>query len=289
MRELIVKLAWATDIHLDFITNPEQPVPSAKNLDVFCKSLLQGKPDAIFLTGDISLSKHLRDHLFALEARIPLPIYFVLGNHDFWLGKIEEVRKQMNQVTLQSDRLKYLSAMPYVALSNETVMVGHDGWYDGFNGNPYASGLQMNDWYRISDFVEAGAVNRQTGFLNLELVLSVARNQAVLAAKHITFGIKSAISQRKPKKIIVVTHVPPFTGALHRAPADPQALYPWYSSKTMGDMLLTAAKANPNITFEIFSGHVHAKHEEQITPNLLFRSGGAEYGSPTLQGVFDIF
>jgi hypothetical protein len=56
----------------------------------------------------------------------------------------------------------------------------------------------------------------------------------------------------------------------------------------MGDMLLSAAKANPQIDFQVFCGHVHESYEGKITSNLLLRAGSSEYANPYTQGVFEI-
>jgi len=280
-----MRLAWATDIHLDFITNPDDIAGSAKNLDIFC-SLFKDNPEALILSGDISLADSLKNHLLALESRLQIPIYFVLGNHDFWGGGFDKTRRNMSDLMNSSAYLKYLSAIPYVPLTSNIAMIGHDGWYDGFNGEPKASGFLMNDWLRIADFTMAGSVTfySNTQKVNVENILAVSRRQASAAAQHVARGIKSAISQIKPKKIVVVTHVPPFVHPL----AFKENLYPWYSSKIMGEMLISAAAANPKIEFEVFCGHVHSAYEGRITSNIFLRSGKSEYSEPVSQGTFDI-
>jgi len=284
-----MKIAWATDIHLDFITHPSNPIASAKNLDVFSKLLNKNNPEYIILTGDISIAPHLLDHLIALESRTLVPIYFVLGNHDFWRGDIETVRRTMTRLSSGSERIRYLSAIPYVMLSNDIALIGHDGWYDGLNGNPHDTPFNMNDWYQIADYVSVNKMgSKGPNSPNIDAILGVARRQAKKATQHIADGIKSMLAQQKPKKIIIATHVPPFTNPIDLSKNSPPDLYPWYSSKTMGDMLLSAAKAYSNISFEVFCGHIHTKYEGQITPNLILRSGAAEYAAPNTQGVFDI-
>lgn len=276
-----MRLAWATDIHLDFITNPQSPVASSNNLDVFCNLLKREDPDALIISGDISLAAFLKDHLLALESRIQRPIFFVLGNHDFWGGSFDSVRKNVTSFSNSSDYLKYLSTSSYTMLTQDVALVGHDGWYDGFYGDPRMSAAAMNDWELISDLLKA-----RTSF-GLEGVLLASRQQALLAANHVADSIKKAIL-KKPKKIIVVTHVPPFTDPLDKSALDKNDLYPWYSSKTMGDMLLTAAKNNPQIDFEVFCGHVHEECNKAILKNLFLHVGGAEYSSPRTQGTFNI-
>ena len=284
-----MRLTWATDIHLDFITNLQNPHASISNMNIFCSLLGNQKPESLLLTGDISLSQLLVDHLLAIEARLQVPTYFVLGNHDFWGSDFESVRKQAMIVSKSSEYLRYLSAIPYVMLTDDTMLVGHDGWYDGLNGEPRNSSFIMNDWTQIKDFVRAGVINTHNNSLNLEALLMVSRQQASTAAHHVATGIKSALSQRSPRKIIVATHVPPFVQPLNSVKSsNKQDFYPWYSSKIMGDTLTRAATANPNVEFEVFCGHCHSQYEDEILPNLTLRSGNAEYSDPRPQGTFDI-
>ena len=280
-----MRLAWATDIHLDFITDPYNSKMSAKNLDIFC-SFFQNDFEAVILSGDISLANFLKDHLLELEARLQVPIYFVLGNHDFWNSGFDEVRQQMFNLTNATKRLVYLSLTPYVQLSSTVAMVGHDGWYDGFNGNFENRNFIMNDWIKISNFAEVNSIIFDNNFQipNFKNILMVARKQAIIATKHVLNGIKLAISQINPKKIIIVTHVPPFVHPLEHK----ENLYPWYSSKLMGDMLISVALKNPQIEFEVFCGHVHAAYEGNVSSNIFLRSGKAEYSNPRFQGVFNI-
>lgn len=276
-----MRLTWATDIHLDFITDVNNIPGSVHNLDVFCS--LFDKSDGVVLSGDISLAPFLKDHLLALEARLARPIYFVLGNHDFWSSDTTRVRDNMTKLSNTSEYLKYLSVVPYVQLTKNVFMVGHDGWYDGFYGDARLSNFIMNDWTQIGDY---------TPFLGNRIdhdsILLTARHQANIAARHVASGIKALLSQKKPQKIIVVTHVPPFTQPLDIAKSNKQDMYPWYSSKTMGDMLLSAASANPSVQFEVLCGHCHVEYNGHIVPNLLLHSGGSEYAEPTPQFTFDV-
>jgi hypothetical protein len=111
----------------------------------------------------------------------------------------------------------------------------------------------------------------------------ISREQAAKAAYHISSGIDSVLSRGFTRKIVVVTHVPPFV-----QPLSDIELYSWYASRIMGDMLISVAQSNPNVEFEVFCGHVHKKFEGRITKNLLLRSGASSYSDPRPQGVFNI-
>ena len=72
------KFGWATDIHLDFLGDDN------KRLIEFAEGLVRESPTGLFLTGDLSVTQKLVYHLSAIERVVQRPIYFVLGNHDFY-------------------------------------------------------------------------------------------------------------------------------------------------------------------------------------------------------------
>lgn len=275
-----MRLAWATDVHLDFITNPQRPFYSIKNMNVFCGLLSKQNPDAVLFTGDISLSNLLINHLDDIESHLQIPVYFVLGNHDFWGSNFNAVRKKVTSFCNQSQYMNYLSTMSYVMLNKDVALVGHDGWYDALNGDFRNSSFIMNDWSNIGDF--ANVLSRQT--INYDSLLMISRNQASIASYHISLNVKSVISEKSPSKIIIATHVPPFVECLNSQ----TEYFPWYSSKLMGDTILQIAKNNPSVQFEILSGHCHKNYQGNILPNLLFKSGQAEYGNPFPQQPFNV-
>src|SRR4051812_23762211 len=74
----MMRLAWATDVHLNFVSGPQ--------IAAFAQALVAGEPDAVVLSGDIAEAPTLREHLLAVEAVVQRPLYFVLGNHDYYGG-----------------------------------------------------------------------------------------------------------------------------------------------------------------------------------------------------------
>lgn len=281
-----MNITWATDIHLDFIARPERADASGRNLDLFCSLIKESNPEGLILTGDISLSSMLEDHLVALETRLNIPIYFVLGNHDFWFGGFEETRKIATRVSTSSSFLKYMSYIPYLSISPTTIVVGHDGWYDALYGI-LNSDVMMNDWSHISDF--SGVVTQEGPQTKVDMnaVLSISRAQAHTAATRLMNSIKNGIRQQKPNQVVVLTHVPPFVELQKNLRAGISSV-PWYTSKMMGDMLLSAAQAYPNVNFEVFCGHTHTRTDVQVAKNMFCHVGGAEYGNPGIQGSFVI-
>lgn len=265
--------AWATDVHLDFLQNDSQ------RLIKFAESLLKPNPTGIFLTGDISTAKSLVYHLSAIEKVVQRPIYFVLGNHDYYGGSIAEVRTTMHELGRVSPFLRYMPTMPYYALTPSTAIVGHDGWYDAFFGNWKNSSFRLNDWNAIREYApHNGAVST---------IVEYSRKLAHEGVLHVQEGIKQAV--RYHKNVIVLTHYPPFREAhiFEGKQGDDEAA-PWFTSKLMGDMLHLAAKTYPHVNFTVLAGHTHGKCSYKQFPNLYVHVGGAEYNLPVMQGTIEV-
>lgn len=269
----MAKYAWATDTHLDFLANNNQAIIQ------FAESLVAQDPTGVFLTGDIAVAKNVIYNLSAIEKVVKRPVYFVLGNHDYYGANTEQVRKAMRELTNTSPFLRYMPTMPYYALTPATALVGHDGWYDALYGDFQNSDFGMLDWTAIGDFVHD---NR-----NKASIVGVARKLAHEGVSHVHDGIKKAV--RYHKNIVVLTHVPPFPEThFHMGKLGDVYATPWFTSKMMGDMLLDASKAFPNVNFTVLAGHTHGKADVKVANNLTVHVGAAEYYRPTLQGLIEV-
>lgn len=272
----MTKLAWVTDLHFDFLRD--------EHIKHFSESIAQTGAEAVVVSGDISVTQKLVYHLSLLESVVKRPVYFVLGNHDYYGGSIQAVRDKMKELTNISQYLRYLPVTPYVALSSTTAIVGHDGWYDAQFGNPLTSNFVMNDWSRIHEFVPARGQKNE--------IITIARGLAHKGVMHVHDAIKAAVKYYS--HIVVVTHFPPFKEAhLYKGKVGDDNAQPWYTSKMMGDMLMSAAKAFPNVKFTVLSGHTHGKYQGQHAPNLIVNVGGwqpgeRDYGNPVIQGIITV-
>ena len=279
----MARIAWATDIHLDFL-NEESVIK-------FAEGVRKQNVNGLILTGDISVTQGLVLHLSMLERVLQVPIWFVLGNHDYYGGYTEGVRQQMTELTNMSGFLKYLPTTPYVNLTRDTVLVGHDGWYDALYGDAANSRFIMADWKKIGDFVDAGALQEggwSSGMPVISNIIPKARELAHEGVQHVHDGIKAAM-RYKPKNVIVATHFPPFKEAhLHEGKLGDDHAQPWYTSKMMGDMLLSASRTFPDVQFMVLAGHTHGKFSGNITENLICHVGHSDYGRPALADVFEI-
>src|ERR1035437_767582 len=94
-------LLWLTDLHLDRANE--------KAKEEFFGMLSAIRYDGVVITGDIANSHQLCYHLRALaEACAPRPVWFVLGNHDFFGGAFAEVDALADAVCLEHSNLHHL-------------------------------------------------------------------------------------------------------------------------------------------------------------------------------------
>jgi predicted phosphohydrolase len=277
-----MKAAWFTDIHLDCVDDPVQHVENM--------ALQARYTDTVLITGDISISNKLVMHLSLLEDIFEKPVFFILGNHDFYFSDISTVRNNVSGACNSLNFCRYLSSIPFIRLAKGVTLVGHDGWYDAGNGDLNLSALIMNDWLRIADYRPALLPINGGVQIAKYKIAEIARQICASSVKHVVEGIKCAI-QEKSEKVVVMTHVPPFVESFVFNPNKGMRVIdalPWYTSKMMGDMLYRAAKSCPQIQFTVLSGHTHAAFDEKILDNLVVKVGSSEYGSPSLAGILNI-
>lgn len=284
----MAEFAWCTDIHLDFVRPDER-------IEAFAETLCASDPAGILITGDISTSEKLLDHLGIIERVTRRPVYFVCGNHDYYGSDVMTVRQSMARYAgsddAPSDHLSYLSVRSFVPLTPKTVLVGHDGWYDALNGAPFESRFLMSDWCEIGDFQRASGGREYMAWGRLkdkQWVMNIAHRLAKEGVDHVQTNIDDAV-RAGHTDIIVLTHFPPFKEAhVYAGRMGDDAAQPWYTSKLMGDMLLERSRANPGVMFRVLCGHTHGAFHGFITPNLYVKVGGAEYGNPMLQDIIEV-
>jgi predicted phosphohydrolase len=256
-----MKIAWMSDVHLNCADEIA--------IQAFITELAKATPDCVIITGDISVSVLLKKHLWMIENAVKVPVYFICGNHDFWGGSFNSVAFMLMELEERNPNIKWLSNNPYIKLSDNTVIVGHDCFYDAGYGDWTRSNLLLNDWFKISDFK----------FQPQNMIVDIARNYAVKGANHIFDNLTSAINDGYEHSIVLM-HPPPFAEAsLYKGmPASDYSL-PWYSCKVAGDALLSIAEKYKSI--DVFCGHTHSKCTYTPLDNLTVRLENSQYGYPS--------
>jgi hypothetical protein len=261
-----VRLAWLTDIHLDHA--------SESRLDDLCRAIRRAGGEGILLGGDFGEAPDVAEYLQALDAELGLPIHFVLGNHDFYGGAIARVRAEVAALCARSPRLVYLSRAGIVALTEQTCLVGHDGWADGRLGDYARSKVQLNDYRRIEELSGLDTADR------LERLHALGDE----AAAHFRAVLPEASGRFR--RLIVLPHVPPFREACwYRGRISDVDWLPHFSCKAVGEVLAEVMAAHPECEMTVLCGHTHSPGEVQILPNLRVFTGGAEYGRPAVQQI----
>jgi Icc protein len=263
------QLAWLTDVHLNFVT--------PRHVDALCGAIREAGADAVLLGGDIGEAPDVREHLERLDARLGLPIHFVLGNHDFYRGSIASVRAGIAALCARIPRLCWLPRAVVVALTPATGLVGHDGWADGRLGDYHRSDVLLNDYRLIEEFIGLDKQQR------LERLQALGDE----AASHFRAVLPEALG-RFPH-ILVLTHVPPFREACrHQGRISDNDWLPHFSCRAVGEALVEAMADHPECEMTVLCGHTHSAGEAQILPNLRVLTGKAEYGRPEIQRVLTV-
>lgn len=98
------RLDWLTDIHLNFL--------KGQAVYTFFDRVAASGADAVLLGGDIGESHDVAFYLTELAEAVQRPIYFVLGNHDFYRGSIGAVRAAAAKLTDTQPLLQWLPTAP---------------------------------------------------------------------------------------------------------------------------------------------------------------------------------
>lgn len=266
----IKNLIWVTDIHLNFLDSSER--------QAYYQSLLEAKADALLISGDIGEAPSISLYLRELASALDHPIFFVVGNHDYYRGSVSEVREKLMNCSKISGHLHWLGRGEAAQLNSQTVLVGVDAWADGRNGNFLHSPVQVNDSRLISDLFLAKLLSKD----HLQKKMSeLADADADLLNKSLSHAITASTT-----RVFICVHVPPFPESctFEGEPTDENWL-PFYSSKAIGDIISKWAQKYPSIQFTVFCGHTHSRHEHRPLKNLKVKVGQATYGHPEIQEV----
>lgn len=259
-----MKLIWVTDIHLNFVNSAE--------LNAFCHKITALNPDAVLIGGDIAESGSLISILILLEEEIQCPIYFVLGNHDYYCGSIYEVRAQIQKISNNSSNLNYLTNNGIVKLTSDTCLIGHDSWADGRNGDYLNSSVRLNDYVLIKELAN---LDKQARLKKLNQLGDEAAS---------FFREQLAIALPEYQHILVVTHVPPFAEACwHEGNLSNDDFLPHFCCRATGEVFVELMKEYPDKNLTVLCGHTHSAGVAQILPNIIVRTGQAVYRHPDIQ------
>jgi predicted phosphohydrolase len=268
-----MRIAWLTDCHLEWLNQ--------KSRRTFFEAIADERPDVVLLGGDICNFDFLEPWLLKLHKMVQVPIYFCLGNHDYYNSSIFEVRELARSVSKDHDQISWLPEAGIVQLTEEVALVGHGCWGDGRAGSFYDSPLALNDFRYI----------KELSGLSKHGQLEQVRQLGAEAADYL--AVQAEKAAKRCEKVIVLTHVPPLPEAcLYMGKPSEEGL-PFFCCKSAGDALTVVAANNSETKFLVLSGHTHDAADLVVADNLRCIVAEAEYGRPTfrileLPDMFDI-
>jgi predicted MPP superfamily phosphohydrolase len=269
MTDSLKRVVWLTDLHLNFLKLPQT--------DEFLARVKAERPNAVLIGGDIAEAPSVANCLETIVARLSCPIYFVLGNHDFYFGSIERVRATINELCTEHPNVVYLTAAGAISLSPRTGLCGNDGWADARLGDYERSLVMMND-YRLIE--ELAGVNKRDRWPMLQSLGDGA-------ARHLEKVLPDALANHD--EVILLTHVPPLREACwYQGQISNDEWLPHFTCLAVGEAILRIMRDHPQRRLTVLCGHTHSPGETQPLPNVRMITGGAEYGSPHIQRVFDV-
>lgn len=262
----IKRLVWSTDLHFD--------AADRSQYHLFLELVKANEPDYILIGGDICNGVSCLVYLANLAKVISKPLYFVLGNHDFYYGSIGAIRKDAQNLNKEAKNVHYLSDFKIIPLTEQTALIGHDGWSDAKAGDYFNSDVMLNDYFLID---ELKRLNNEERFQKLNAL-------GEEAASYLSQQLIKAFETFE--RVVLLTHIPPFEeSCLYEGVPAEGNWTPHFVGKATGEAIERVMKEYPNKQLLILCGHSHWGQDIQILPNLRVVTGHSELGIPNVQGL----
>ena len=270
MTNKIEKMAWLTDLHLDCTTH--------RRRREFLHTVRSGIYDGAVVTGDISTGERVTDDLAEIAtAAAPRPVYFVLGNHDYYGQSFAAVDEAVAAVCSKHSNLHRLDHEGIVLLSPTAALIGHSGWADLQAGYGERTVIANPDSDQIEDF--HGQQPNE--------VIEKMRSRARDSAAHFRATLPKALGQFK--RVWIATHVPPFHQSLfHNGQRCGPLHAPHFGNLTAGRVIVGVSRQFYNRRIGVLCGHTHHAAACQLDKEIAVRVGGARRGCPEIQAVLDV-
>ncbi|WP_165475086.1 metallophosphoesterase family protein [Legionella yabuuchiae] len=241
-----MRTLWLTDLHVNRL-DKEQYIHLLERIQA-------SEAEAVWITGDIGdppLNWRFLEDLFC---KFTKPVYFVLGNHDYYHLQVDEARQKARNLSHAYPNAYYLTYESGFTLKDNFI-VGIGCW-----SNTGSIPLRENTW--DSDSIK-DLMRLNLDDLNSKLN-QLAEQDAAFLLQKCAAGIKKSI-----KTIIIFTHIPPME-AMHghypvRTLEENRTIY---YSFALSDALKQLLDTYPEINLRVYSGHLHQVQEYQITDRL---------------------
>lgn len=230
---------------------------------LFIRSLIKENPKAVFLTGDNSSGRYLYYDLYALATFVKCPIYFVLGNHDYWHSDRDKINQKVNKLINKFPNLVWLSNSEVVSLTPKVALIGDEGWYDGYNGDPkylkYTLDHLMIKDYRLLP--------------NMDEKIKAFREFSTQSNNRLVEKLNQAID-RGYRTIYILCHFPPWKEATrHPGTIFEKFWLPYDTNIKLGKEIKRIARLHKKTNIIVFTGHTHEPKYVRISKNIMCHIG----------------
>jgi predicted phosphohydrolase len=182
------KIVWLSDTHL---------LPWQRKKLVL--NIRKQKADAVFITGDISVSGlTVVTDLEYLADNLSIPIYFVCGNHDLWFSTFDSVKARVKDLCSRKTNLFWLTKSDIIYLNDEIAIIGADGWFD----------VRASYSKLVKYVLDCLFINDLRKLKGIKEKIFRFREMADASANKLSKKIK--IASKTHKKIYLLTHFPPW-------------------------------------------------------------------------------
>jgi predicted phosphohydrolase len=253
------KYVWITDCHL-------LPWHRYRLLNL----ILDEKPKGVIITGDISHSGPLvLKDLDFLGKRIGRPLYFVLGNHDFYLSSFQAIHIGLRELCAKHKNLIWLTEREVVSLTEEVSLIGVEGWYDARLGNPN----------HIKHTFDHRLIKEIKQLPNWGAKVALFRELADRSAQLATEKLQQALEVSKT--VYLATHYPPWFEANRASGTLMEKFWtPYNTNQILGQALERVMETHKKRQLIVLCGHTHTQTFVQVSRNIECWVNNASYLRP---------
>ncbi len=245
-----------------------------REVEAFARGVVAEPPDVLIIAGDVGegLTRFKR----CLDLFAPLPAattkIVVAGNHDFWVHEAEghssvDLLERLLPAAAREAGFVWLETESVVR--GRTGFAGSVGWYD-YSGVAPGVKATVEEIVALKRrvFVDAWRIDWPFSDTDMSRRVGDALEERLRALE----------SDPRVDRIVVATHVPPWTGGLPRRPEYARTAA-FFLNLTLGRRLI----GHPRVTHAV-AGHIHRGAAQRLdrpdAPPLDFWIIPSDYGDP---------
>lgn len=255
------KYIWMTDLHLNW------SLPGTKAR--FVSDITKQEPSGLIISGDISHGLTVCRDLRYLAENLSIPIYFVLGNHEYSFRSASKLHIKIKRLTAKYSNLHWMTEEGVLALESKSedkvAIIGTEGWYDGRAGSSRLLKYTL-DWILMPDIRRLPTMADR---------IKKFQSMADDSAEFIKNKLLEALVEHDT--VYILTHFPPYVEASEHYTLFSKFWKAYNINYVMGQAIEDVMKDYPNKKVVVLSGHVHRSTYITVASNILCLVGAAKY------------